>query len=346
MRTKSFIAVCGLLVVLFAAAAGTYAYDSSRANRIAAGVMVNGIDVGGLEAAEAREVLRERLLTPLNRPVVVRHKGRRFTLTPERARVAVDIDRSVDAAVRRSREAGLLSRAFRDLTGGDVRAEVPVSITYDRSAVSRLVGRVRKAVDRAAVDADVSFDGGNVAPKPSKEGIAVRTAALRREVGARLTSLTGARTVKARTRVVKPKVTTGELADRYPAVVIVNRSAFKLTLYRNLEPAKTYRIAVGQAGRETPAGLYNIQNKAVNPTWNVPDSDWAGELAGKVIPPDDPRNPIEARWMGIYDGAGIHGTEAVESLGTAASRGCIRMAIPDVIELYDQVPLNAPVYIS
>jgi lipoprotein-anchoring transpeptidase ErfK/SrfK len=65
-----------------------------------------------------------------------------------------------------------------------------------------------------------------------------------------------------------------------------------------------------------------------------------------VIPPDDPGNPIKARWMGIYDGAGIHGTDALGSLGSAASHGCIRMAIPDVEALYDQVEVGTPVYIS
>ena len=52
------------------------------------------------------------------------------------------------------------------------------------------------------------------------------------------------------------------------------------------------------------------------------------------------------RWLGIYDGAGIHGTDATYSLGTAASHGCIRMAIPDVIDLYDEVPVSTPVYIA
>ena len=97
---------------------------------------------------------------------------------------------------------------------------------------------------------------------------------------------------------------------------------------------------------EFSAGLYNIQNKAVNPAWHVPNSDWAGDLAGKVIAGDDPSNPIKARWMGIYDGAGIHGTDAEGSIGTAASHGCIRMRIPEVIELYDEVPVGAPVYIA
>jgi lipoprotein-anchoring transpeptidase ErfK/SrfK len=50
--------------------------------------------------------------------------------------------------------------------------------------------------------------------------------------------------------------------------------------------------------------------------------------------------------MGIYDGAGIHGTDETAALGSAASHGCIRMAIPEVKELYDQVPVRTPVFIG
>ena len=99
-------------------------------------------------------------------------------------------------------------------------------------------------------------------------------------------------------------------------------------------------------GLETPAGLYAIQNKAVNAAWSVPNSAWAGSLAGQVVPGGAPDNPLKARWMGIFAGAGIHGTDQVGSLGTAASHGCVRMAIPDVIELYDQVKVQTPVYIG
>ena len=72
---------------------------------------------------------------------------------------------------------------------------------------------------------------------------------------------------------------------------------------------------------------------------------WAGDLAGRSIPPG-PQNPLKARWMGIYGGAGFHGTADIGSIGSAASHGCIRMRIPEVIELYDQVPLGAPIYIA
>ena len=51
--------------------------------------------------------------------------------------------------------------------------------------------------------------------------------------------------MKIKTTVVQPKVSTAQLAKKYPAVLIVDRGAFKLTLYKNLKKAKTYGIAVG-----------------------------------------------------------------------------------------------------
>jgi lipoprotein-anchoring transpeptidase ErfK/SrfK len=145
---------------------------------------------------------------------------------------------------------------------------------------------------------------------------------------------------------IRPKVTTAELAKEYPVVLVADRANFRLNLYEKLKLAKSYTVAVGALGFDTPAGLYHIQNKAVDPAWHVPESDWAGELAGTVVPGGVPENPLKARWLGIYDGAGIHGTDQTYSLGSAASHGCIRMAIPDVIELYDQVPVGAPIYIA
>ena len=47
-----------------------------------------------------------------------------------------------------------------------------------------------------------------------------------------------------------------------------------------------------------------------------------------------------------FNGAGIHGTDDVGSLGSAASHGCIRMAIPDVVALYRKVDVGTPVYVQ
>ena len=129
-------------------------------------------------------------------------------------------------------------------------------------------------------------------------------------------------------------------------MIIVNRSAFQLTLYKNLKPAKTYGIAVGQVGLETPGGALPHPEQGRDPAWTCRTPTGPATSRGKVVPGGTPENPLKARWLGIFAGAGIHGTDADSSIGTAASHGCIRMRIPDVIELYDQVPVGAPIYIA
>jgi lipoprotein-anchoring transpeptidase ErfK/SrfK len=261
--------------------------------------------------------------------------------------VTVDVEGSVEAALERSREGNVLVRTWRGIRGERLDEEVELDIDYSRKAIARLVKRVRGHVDEPAVDASVDLESGSVEPQPSKDGRRLLAEKLERQVRKRLLDVGDVKTVKARTEVLKPEVTTAELAKKYPAVLVVNRSSFQLTLYRELELAKTYRVAIGAIGYDTPAGLYEIQNKAVNPAWTMPDSDWvAPGDRGKVVPGGLPENPLKARWLGIYDGAGIHGTDAEGSIGTAASHGCIRMRIPDVIELYDEVPVGAPVYIA
>ena len=143
---------------------------------------------------------------------------------------------------------------------------------------------------------------------------------------------------------INPKVTTKQLAGRYGTVIAINRGAFQLTLFKHLKQVKTYTIAVGRQGLETPAGQYTVADKQINPSWHVPNSSWAGSLAGRVIPPG-PQDPLKARWIGIVNGAGIHGTEDIGSLGSNASHGCIRMAIPDVIELFDRTPYGSKIFI-
>ena len=240
----------------------------------------------------------------------------------------------------------MFSRTWRNLRDESLNTELAAEVSYNQPAIEKLVKRVRKAIDRPPVDAKVDLSEGKIEPTESRTGLRVKYNTLAKQVEKTLLDPGNTETVKVQTKVVQPKVSTKQLAQKYPAVLFVDRSNFKLTLYKNLKRAKTYGIAVGQVGLETPAGLYDIQNKAVNPAWHVPDSDWAGDLRGKIIAGDDPSNPIKARWMGIYDGAGIHGTTADNSIGTAASHGCIRMRIPEVIELYDEVPVGAPVYIA
>ena len=347
MRTPQFVVVAALLVVLVGAAGAVWAYDASRDDRIADGVRVGGILLGGLDRDEARRKLERDLLGALRQPVYVKARKRRFRLSAEKAEVRTDVDVLVDEALARSRSGNLFERTWRAVTGDEVNADIDPEVSYDEEAIRRLVERVERVTEREPRNARVDFSAGSLERVEERYGISMDE----RNLEAKIETALGqpdatVRTVHARVRKVDAEITTAELAKKYPTVVTVDRGGYTLRLFKDLKLVESYPIAVGQVGLETPAGLYDIQNKAVNPAWSVPNSAWAGDLAGQVIPGGVPENPLKARWLGIYDGAGIHGTDAAYSIGTNASHGCIRMLIPDVIELYDQVPVGAPVYIA
>ncbi len=344
MKQRSLIFVVVLVVALLGGTVAAVAYDSSRDDLIASGVTVAGVDVGGMRADQARGIVARELRAPLNRPVVVMHGNWRFELTAREAGVQADVDAMVDEALEASRSGNIVSRVARDITGGDEDAQVPPRVTYDRAAVKELVQRVVTKVNRPAQDAEVEFPSlDRVKERP---GFKVDADSLEQRVEQALSVPGVDRRVDAPVERLRPKVTRAQLARRYPVLLVADRNNFRLRLYEKLRLTKTYTVAVGAVGFDTPAGMYHIQNKAIDPAWHVPQSDWAGDLAGTVVPGGVPDNPLKARWLGIFDGAGIHGTDETYSLGSAASHGCIRMAVPDVIELYDQVPVGAPIYIA
>jgi len=331
----------GLLLVLAVAA---YAVDRAHSDQIAGGVRVGGVNVGGLSTDQARHRLQSRLVKPLEKPVTVTFEGRKYTLSSDRLQLRADVGGMVDASLAASRSGGFPVRVWRYATGGSVNREIAPQITYSSDALDGFVNEVLRQINRPARDATVSPSPSSLNPVPAQDGVTVLTNDLRSRLRAAI-DRPGHRTVAASVKRVKPQVTTDQLAQRYPTFITIDRGAFQLRLWKNLKLVKTYTIAVGQAGLETPAGQYTIDDKQVDPSWHVPNSAWAGSLAGQVIPPG-PEDPLKARWMGFYNGAGIHGTDELASLGTAASHGCVRMSIPDVVELYPQVPLGTPIYIG
>lgn len=349
MRSRSVIAVAALLALLLAGGAALILYDHSRRDTIAAGVRVAGVDVGGLTGAQARARLERDYVAPLREPVVVDHGARRFVLGARESRVAVDLGGMVSEALAAGRTGNPVARTWRALTGGRVDADIAPRTTFSAAAAVRLLDRVRAAVDRPAKDASMSYTADGITAHPSRDGLAVRAAELHRRLRRAIVDPRAPRTLVARTERIAPKVTSAALARENSTVIIVNRKRFRLRLFKGLKLAKTYEIAVGKIGRETPAGLYHIQNKAINPAWTKPNSDWIPEgERGTVVPGGTRDNPLKARWLGIYDGAGIHGIAPSEygTIGTAASHGCIRMRISEVEQLYDQVEVGAPIYIA
>lgn len=333
------------LFVLIGGAVAVYAYDSSKNDQIADGVKVGTVDVGGHSREEAKRLLLHDLVEPLQEPVRVKVAGRSFKVRAKALRVRADLDGMVDEAIDASREGGLFGRTFRYITGGTVDSEIEPQVSYSRRAVSRFVNHVVKEVNRPPQDASVSATGASLNVVPAAVGRTLKKEKLLRRVNRVLDTAARYRTVRVGVVRTKPEVTTKEVASEYPSYLTLERAAYTLRLWKDLKLVKSYTVAVGQAGLETPAGLYHLQSKEVDPVWHVPESDWAGSLAGMDIPPG-PSNPLKARWMGIFSGAGIHGTDQTYSLGSAVSHGCVRMSIPDVVELYDQVEVGTPIYIG
>jgi lipoprotein-anchoring transpeptidase ErfK/SrfK len=333
-----------LVTVVALLVAGVFVIDAGRDDVIADGVRIGTMDVGGMQRDEARRVVQRRLARAVGEPVTVIYGGRRFVLDAEDARARVDADATVDAALRRSRTGNAFGRV---LGGNDARGTVAPRIAFSRPAVEDFAERVARRVDRPARDADIEWRDGKLDRTRARNGVRTRRPQLIAALVARIAKPSAERTVKLPVTVTeRPDRNLDDLARRYPTVIAVDRDSKQLRLYRNLQLEHRYRIAVGKAGAETAAGRYKIVEKIVDPPWHAPEEEWAGELAGMTIPPGDPRNPLEARWMGFHDGQGIHGTDDVESLGTAASRGCLRMSVADVKELYRQVKVGTPIFLQ
>jgi lipoprotein-anchoring transpeptidase ErfK/SrfK len=180
----------------------------------------------------------------------------------------------------------------------------------------------------------------------SKRGRDMDAAALARRIGAALDDPRRTRVLRPPLIRVRPNVTANELRRSGATVITIHQATFTLRLFKDLRVARRYRVAVGQPGYPTPRGRFSITSKQVNPTWSVPNSPWAGELAGTTVVGGSAANPLKARWMGITNGIGIHGTGEAGSIGTRASHGCIRMHVRDVIALYKRVPIGTPVLIA
>ena len=96
-----------------------------------------------------------------------------------------------------------------------------------------------------------------------------------------------------------------------------------------------------------------IQRKAEWPRWTPPAEmlkrwphlkPWAGGMPG------GPDNPLGARALYLYQNGKdtlyrIHGTNEPETIGRAASSGCIRMRNIDAIELFNRVPVGTKVIV-
>lgn len=113
----------------------------------------------------------------------------------------------------------------------------------------------------------------------------------------------------------------------------VDLSERALYVRNNGKVIQTYDVAVGTPEHPTPKGDFTIGKIIWDPAWiPPPNAEWAQDATRKA--PDDPDNPMHAVKL-FFDEPDyyIHGTDALESLGEAASHGCLRMDPSDAENL-------------
>jgi hypothetical protein len=156
------------------------------------GTSVDGISVGGLEAASIRRVLSEPLAERASTPVMLVVPGDIIPLDGAAGQVAIDLEATVARALARGRTGtptAIGARLGWSRAGSDLR---PVAL-IDETAIATWVEGVADRLDRSASVGDVRIDGAarTVDVIPPLGALTVDRAATTVDVIAAVTSLRG-----------------------------------------------------------------------------------------------------------------------------------------------------------
>lgn len=121
--------------------------------------------------------------------------------------------------------------------------------------------------------------------------------------------------------------------------IVLDLGDRRVYLYNDSELVNSFPVAIGAAETPTPTGEFEVSQLVVNPVWQSP---WTGEVRSP-----GPNSALGLRWIEFASNSegvfGFHGTPTVESIGQAASNGCVRMHNADVVELFAQVAIGTTV---
>lgn len=138
-----------------------------------------------------------------------------------------------------------------------------------------------------------------------------------------------------------------------PGTIIINSDQRVLYHVQGYGEAIRYGVAVGKESFVW-SGVAKVGRKAEYPSWTPPRSmikrkphlaKWANGMPGGIE-----ENPLGSRAIYLYARGRdtlfrIHGTNEPNSIGTAASSGCIRMLNEEVETLYDSVAIGTKVIV-
>ncbi len=333
--------VAGFLVLAAGGAAySAYRYEQSRADRILPGVMIAGVDVGGMTKGQAVVAVREAAALKLQTSIELRAKGHRSSVTFGELGQRSNAAAAVNRALALGESMGTFSRFWHRFNDEPIGQEIELRFSGS-GRVDAVLTRIARDVSRKPQSADFAYEGGQLRFVKSKPGRALDFVHARRSVRAALKAQ-GVTEVVLPVLKVAPKVTERTM----PRTIVVRVNENTLYLYDGFDVVRTWSVATAMPGWITPQGDWNLYRKAVNPTWYNPALDsWGADLPAVV--PGGPTAPMGTRALYITAPGliRIHGTPADSSIGTYASHGCIRMHNSEIEQLYPMVDVGTRVIV-
>lgn len=341
-RAVAVVAIVAGVVVLAAggAAYSAYRYESSHADRILPGVLIAGVDVGGMTRAEAVDAVRAAAAVELRSQIELRTRDRSWKVSLGELGQRANAVAAVNRALAVGDSMSTFSRFWYRFNDRSVGQEVELGYS-GTGRVDEVLTRVAHDVAKKPRSADITYAKGKlrfVQPRPGRALDFVRAR----------TSLRAALRTRAVDDIVLPvlKVQPKVTERTMPRTIVVRVDENKLYLYDGFDVIRTWSVATAMPGWTTPAGDWNLYRKAVNPTWYNPALDsWGADLPAVV--PGGPTAPMGTRALYITAPGliRIHGTPADSSIGTYASHGCIRMHNAEIEELYPMVDVGTRVIV-
>ena len=269
-------------------------------SRLANGVRIAGVDVGGRTPHQARSILERRADALASVPVTFRVGSRTWQLQPRHLGIRVDWGAAVDAVRRQGNGFGPL-RGFRRLDlrffGADV---APPTQVYDAALESKL-NQISAAVNVAHREASIVLRGLRPEIVPSRTGHRLDRHAAAATIVRALASLKR-EPVGLPIQVDRPKITASDLRVAQAEVRTALSAHVHLTLDAtrwNLRPPRIARLLelpadgrrdlrIGGAGANSwfTALAKRVDKRPV-------DADWAVGKSGIRVIPDQPGHVLD-----------------------------------------------------
>lgn len=230
---RLLLAVVALMLLIIAIPAALVAYQAAHEGRVYNGVKALGVDLGGMNRAEAAAALGRAAAGYPNTTLAVQAGSQSWTFAPGDLGLGMDIDKTAEAALQYGRSGDFMSNAGAELHALFSGAAITPSIKHDAAKVQRAVEKIAADVDKPTVDSKLTQDsGGKVTITASSTGATLDREALNSSITQALgeSPLPSVPVVQARLQSQAPKITEAVLQRSQSQAMALTEQPIELSL--------------------------------------------------------------------------------------------------------------------